>query len=95
MNDLPVARCGDCLYWERLGDSTVAEDDGDCRLKPLDFHSRRLTLAENWCGEFIHRELGGRLAPNSELIPASSADEDGVIHWHPIKRQWRFPTEEG
>lgn len=49
--DTPMAKCGDCLYWERTIPGPLS---GICRQSP-----HWIGRAGNdWCGQFSHRELG-------------------------------------
>ena len=84
-SELPVANCGDCLYWqidpklqEYLSRNPGAEESetihwgGLCFIRsgPDGFPFR---TRENWCGEFVHRVIGPR--------------------FEGYQRQWLFPTE--
>ena len=95
---LPVARCGDCLYWQiseqdyNYAKRTPGDLDfvpvGECHIRsnsctdPLDNFPWR--TASNWCGEFVHRVLG----PRVEILVDAEQGRFETEH-----QNWRFPTE--
>jgi len=100
---LPVARCGDCLYFSVFAQDQRYADEfpddpssraGLCVIRAVPENKRE----DDWCGEFRHLELGGRFPQPPQFIKdpkdwtALEREVMGRLLAVPVQ-QWRFPTE--